>query len=52
MQVEKEWERGYDWGSEYETMKGCMLLNIAWLHCGLMSRLEHVIRKKLVNFEL
>ena len=38
LKVEKEWERGYDWGSEYETTKGYMLLNIAWLHCGLMLR--------------
>ena len=22
LKVEKEWERGYDWGSGYKTMKG------------------------------
>ena len=22
LKLEKEWERGYHWGSEYETMKG------------------------------
>ena len=32
LKIEKEWERGYDCGSEYETMKGCILLNIGWLH--------------------